>query len=450
MSYAQTPDNTKAGTYEIVIEGFTAPTGDNYTISFTNGMLTIGVKPSSGGGGIGGGIIGGGDNTSQFWPDAKKELEQALNQEPGKEPPVVTINIKDNTTVPKDVLETIKGKNIEVVFDLGNGISWKLNGNDIKNLPSDLDLGVNTNTNNIPAEVINKVTKEKNSLQLSLNHNGDFGFTATLTVHLDSKNKGLYAKLYYYNPKAAKGKELEFISASKIDGSGNADLQFTHASDYVIVIDRTPANDTTITKEKWTVNSNIMNKLAKLGWQNSALKVQWSKVEGAEGYDIYATTYGGKITAKTKVVTAATNKTSLSISKVLGKKVSSQTGYKVRVKAYRMVNGKKQYLGETMDLFTVGTKHKAYTNVSKVTPKNATITLTVGKKQKVTTTLTKADQKKKLLPTKFVAVRRYFVEDSTIVKVDQNGNLTALKKGKTTLYIKAANGTTAKVTITVK
>ncbi|MEE1342568.1 MAG: Ig-like domain-containing protein, partial [Lachnospiraceae bacterium] len=64
--------------------------------------------------------------------------------------------------------------------------------------------------------------------------------------------------------------------------------------------------------------------------------------------------------------------------------------------------------------------------------------------------LIKANQKKKLLPTKFVAVRRYFVEDSNIVKVDQNGNLTALKKGKTTLYIKAANGTTAKVTITVK
>ena len=69
----------------------------------------------------------------------------------------------------------------------------------------DLDLGVNTNTNNIPAEVINQVTKEKNSLQLSLNHNGDFGFTATLTVHLDAKNKGLYANLYYYNPKAANG-----------------------------------------------------------------------------------------------------------------------------------------------------------------------------------------------------------------------------------------------------
>ena len=115
-----------------------------------------------------------------------------------------------------------------------------------------------------------------------------------------------------------------------------------------------------------------------------------------------------------------------------------------------MVEGKKQYLGETMDLFTVGSKHKSYTNVSKVTPKNTTITLTVGKTKKVTTTLTKANQKKKLIPTKYVASRRYFVEDSTIVKVDQKGNLTGLKKGKTTLYIKAANGTTAKVTVTVK
>lgn len=72
MSYAQKPDNTKTGTYEILISGLTAPEGDNYTITYTNGTLTITTKPSSGdstggdsssGGSSGGGSTGGGSSS---------------------------------------------------------------------------------------------------------------------------------------------------------------------------------------------------------------------------------------------------------------------------------------------------------------------------------------------------------------------------------------------------
>lgn len=71
MSYAQKPDNTKTGTYEILISGLTAPEGDNYMITYTNGTLTITTKPSSGdstggdsssGGSSGGGSSSGGSS----------------------------------------------------------------------------------------------------------------------------------------------------------------------------------------------------------------------------------------------------------------------------------------------------------------------------------------------------------------------------------------------------
>lgn len=83
MLYGQEPDNTKAGTYEILISGLTAPEEHNYTIAFTKGTLTITTKPSGGGstggssdsgsssGGSSGGAVGGAtdkpadsDNTS--------------------------------------------------------------------------------------------------------------------------------------------------------------------------------------------------------------------------------------------------------------------------------------------------------------------------------------------------------------------------------------------------
>ena len=72
------------------------------------------------------------------------------------------------------------------------------------------------------------------SLNLTLAYDGEFGFTATLTVNMESKNAGLYANLFYYNEQT---EELEFISAGQIDPDGNVELVFTHASDYTIVVD---------------------------------------------------------------------------------------------------------------------------------------------------------------------------------------------------------------------
>ena len=86
----------------------------------------------------------------------------------------------------------------------------------------------------IPVDVINNVTGEHSSLNLTLAYDGEFGFAATLTVNMESKNAGLYANLFYYNEQTG---ELEFISAGQIDPDGNVELVFTHASDYTIVVD---------------------------------------------------------------------------------------------------------------------------------------------------------------------------------------------------------------------
>ncbi|MDD7177884.1 MAG: X2-like carbohydrate binding domain-containing protein [bacterium] len=197
-------------------------------------------------------------------------------------------------------------------------------------------------------------------------------------------------------------------------------------------------------------NALVMNKTAKLTWKNDVFAIKWGTVENAEGYDIYATTCGKKFTSKSKVASVTEEQTSATIEEVLGSQVSPTRGYKVMVKAYRMADGKKQYLGKSMEFYTVGTGHKTYTNASAITPSVRTLTLTTGKTKKVSATITKEDKKKKLLPGKYTASKRYFTADETIATVDEKGNVTALKKGKTTLYIKAANGVTAKVQIIIK
>lgn len=134
------------------------------------------------------------------------------------------------TVVPKGILEAAKGQDVDVVLDMG-GYSWTINGKDIKEL-KDVNLEVKINSNAIPNRIIDKLAGGKPTRQLSLTFDGDFGFKADLNLNLGSEYAGQYGNLYYYD---SSGK-LVFMNAGKIDESGNASLEFSHASDYVVVI----------------------------------------------------------------------------------------------------------------------------------------------------------------------------------------------------------------------
>ncbi|MFR2367453.1 MAG: GLUG motif-containing protein [Anaerobutyricum sp.] len=171
------------------------------------------------------------DSGKEGWDVIKPQLEEAKSGD------TVTVVMNGTTVVPKDVIDSIKGKDTTLVLDMGNGLSWKIYGKDITDAAGDIDFDVTVGADagkSIPVDVINNVTGEHSSLNLTLAYDGEFGFTATLTVNMESKNAGLYANLFYYNEQTG---ELEFISAGQIDPDGNVELVFTHASDYTIVVD---------------------------------------------------------------------------------------------------------------------------------------------------------------------------------------------------------------------
>ena len=171
------------------------------------------------------------DSGKEGWDVIKPQLEEAKSGD------TVTVVMNGTTVVPKDVIDSIKGKDTTLVLDMGNGLSWKIYGKDITDAAGDIDFDVTVGADagkSIPVDVINNVTGEHSSLNLTLAYDGEFGFTATLTVNMESKNAGLYANLFYYNEQTG---ELEFISAGQIDPDGNVELVFTRASDYTIVVD---------------------------------------------------------------------------------------------------------------------------------------------------------------------------------------------------------------------
>ena len=208
------------------------------------------------------------DSGKEGWDVIKPQLEEA------KAGDTVTVAMNGTTVVPKDVIDSIKGKDTTLVLDMGNGLSWKIYGKDITDAAGDIDFDVTVGADagkSIPVDVINNVTGERSSLNLTLAYDGEFGFTATLTVNMESKNAGLYANLFYYNEQTG---ELEFISAGQIDPDGNAELVFTHASDYTIVVDTRimsdngqadnksdetiPASKTDDSTSKYTWNNTII------------------------------------------------------------------------------------------------------------------------------------------------------------------------------------------------
>lgn len=153
----------------------------------------------------------------------------------------VTVDMNGSAIVPGEVLENIRGRDITIVFDMGDGITWSVDGKSVKDGEvSDIDFSVRIGTEEIPEDKVDSIAGEKYSIQISLAHEGEFGFTAVLSLDLGRENAGLYARLFYYNESTG---ELETAAhAEKIAGDGRVSLAFTHASEYVIVVDTGEGN----------------------------------------------------------------------------------------------------------------------------------------------------------------------------------------------------------------
>ncbi len=170
----------------------------------------------------------------QGWEAVKEEAVSAFE---GK-----WVNVKMNgaSVVPGDVLDCVKGQNVTIAFDMGNGVTWFVNGRNVTaEHANDVDFSVQVGTSAVPEDIVNSAAGGRPATELSLAHSGEFGYSAVLMINLDSANAGKYANLFYYNENEGR---LEFTTADQIDEDGIAELTFTHASSYVIVVGDTVMN----------------------------------------------------------------------------------------------------------------------------------------------------------------------------------------------------------------
>lgn len=155
----------------------------------------------------------------------------------------IRVNLLKTTKIPANVFESIKGKDMNVTFKVSDQASWIINGKDITgNVTAPIDLGLVVGTSDIPKQKVTVLADGNETIQLSLNYDGVFGFEGILRLSVGKDYSGKIANLYYYNETTGK---FEYYQAVQVKEDGTVDFKFSHASDYVIVLNDTDMSQTT-------------------------------------------------------------------------------------------------------------------------------------------------------------------------------------------------------------
>jgi hypothetical protein len=174
---------------------------------------------------------------------------------------------------------------------------------------------------------------------------------------------------------------------------------------------------------------------------NKALKLKWTAVSGAEGYDVFLGDCGGGECELKKTVTGQSCK--------IGK-LKKGNAYKAFVKAWKTENGQKVYIGQASpDVHAVaGGKSNRYTNAKKISVKKKKLTVAVGGSKKIKASLKKFSNSRRYL--NHTAKIRYFSSNRAVATVNAKGKVTGVAPGTCTVYAVAENGLRKGVKITVK
>lgn len=202
----------------------------------------------------------------------------------------------------------------------------------------------------------------------------------------------------------------------------------------------------TRTKSIPKLDKTLLVKLKTKG--KTGLIISWTKVSGAEGYDIFFRKCDSKDTAKLKKIKTIKGNKKFSLTK---KDLKKHASYKASVKAWKKNGGKKTYIRESLIVHTyTGGGTKAYTDPKAVTVNKASATLNKGKTFQINAKVIKLNKKKKLISKNHDKWLRYLSSNKEVATVSSSGKITAVGKGACKIYVVSVNGVRKTVKVTVK
>ncbi len=156
----------------------------------------------------------------------------------------VSIDMQKTSVLYEETISSIRGQDIDVTLNMGNGICWTINGrNIIADEANGIDMGIETDASDIPEAILTQaalLSETGTVIKLALAHDGPFDFQPILTFQTDAAFAGCTATLFYYRTDAGK---LEYINETTVTEAGEIVFPFSHASDYVIIISNNGLSD---------------------------------------------------------------------------------------------------------------------------------------------------------------------------------------------------------------
>ena len=180
----------------------------------------------------------------------KNTINEIVNAEAGE---TITVEMGNANVLTREVLEAAKGKDVTLVLKM-NGYTWTINGKDIVATElKDINMGVVIDSGAIPSGVVNELAGNNPTRQLTLAHEGDFGFRANLTINVGAEHAGKVGNLFYYNS----DHRMIFMSDPTVGADGSVTFPFSHASNYVIVLSDASMRPASDKEETGVYNSTL-------------------------------------------------------------------------------------------------------------------------------------------------------------------------------------------------
>ena len=175
----------------------------------------------------------------------------------------------------------------------------------------------------------------------------------------------------------------------------------------------------------------------------TSLKLSWSKVKNAGGYDIFfrnCSSGGYQLIASVKSSARRSYK-------ITGLKKA--TSYKAYVRAWKKVKGVKTYIGKASPPVhaIAGGYTKKVANPKRVDVREPKVTLLVGKSSAIKASVKGVAPGKQVLA--HVKPLRYYSSNRNVATVSSSGKIRAKGAGSCTIYVLANNGVRAAIKVKV-
>lgn len=210
--------------------------------------------------------------TSENWSAVKTAISEAIkNATTTNKETTITIDMKDATTIPVEVISLIINTNINLVFNMKD-YSWTILAKDVdmeewlefakNNTVVDL-LVTKITDKNVLSSIDKALDNNKGLCYLDIKHDGAIPFNAVLNYCVGEEYAGTSLFYNYYNEKEGK---VEPTGYGKVNEKGYMKLSFNHFSKYVItaenkVLPSLVKSKTLYIKKTYNLQSAIKNLL---------------------------------------------------------------------------------------------------------------------------------------------------------------------------------------------